>query len=618
MMCCFRILLLTVLPWKLVTVDAILDNNSYRFPKSVKLKDGETFDYIVVGSGAGGAAAAARLALAGEDVLLIEAGDDPNQLSRVPAATMFLMGSDLDWKYETISNNVSCLSSIGKQCRFSRGKCLGGSTSINYMLYTRGNRKKDFNNITTPGWTFKDLMPYFLRYEGLQDLNQLPPSSRFYHNRTGLLRMEFFSDPLNPFHFKLVESFRSLNFPYNPDVNAQSQIGITKVVGYVYQGERMSTARAYLAREDVKEKLKVAKHTMCTGVIIDKNNIAHGVTVIQGARSLKLYSKKEVVLSAGAVATPQILMLSGVGHADHLKSMGISVKADLPVGDVMTDHVLPLLLLKVNRGKDKGISDKLMLLASNLEQLPELLVANQGALSSNGLTDINIFANTYCYDFEDRKLLKVSSDGSDCTVPNLQIINSFIERNLLPLVKPLFQQTTGFNDNVIEQLSEANKNSAFIVMSPVLLNPRSSGTVRLSNKNPLAPPAIYPNYLANERDVDDMVRSIRIVEQVAETHIFRWYNASLLQLVLPGCPSYEVNRNKYWRCYVRHMTYAVFHSAGTAPLGTVLDARLRVHNIKNLRVADLSVLPEVPHGNTEAVTIAIGERVADFLLEDNK
>lgn len=531
---------------------------------------------------------------------------------------MFLMGSDLDWKYQTISNNMSCLSSIGQQCRFSRGKCLGGSTSINYMLYTRGNRKKDFNNIKTPGWTFKDLMPYFLRYEGLQDLNKLPPTSKFYHNTTGLLRIEFFSDPLNPFYLKLVEAFRSLNFPYNPDVNADSQIGVTKVIGYVYEGERMSTARGYLAREDVKEKLKVAKNTMCTGVIIDKDNFTRGVTVVQSAQNFNLYSKKEVVLSAGAIGTPQILMLSGIGNADHLISMGIPAKADLPVGDAMTDHVLPLLLLRVNRAKDKGISDKLLLLASKIEQLPKLLVARQGALSSNGLTDINIFANTHCYDFEERKLLKVSSDGSDCGVPNLQIINSFIERNLLPLVKPLFKQATGFDDNVIEQLSEANKNSAFIVMSPVLLNPRSSGTVRLSNKDPLAPPAIYPNFLANERDLDDMVRSIRIVEQIAETRIFRWYNASLLRLDLPSCPSYEIDENKYWRCYVRHMTYAVFHSAGTAPLGTVLDARLRVLNIKNLRVADLSVLPEVPHGNTEAVTIAIGERVVDFLLEDNK
>lgn len=597
----------------------ILSQQQYSFPKGVTLKDGQTFDYIVVGAGAAGATVAARLALAGRDVLLIEAGGDPDLLTKIPGASMALMGSPMDWQYKTRSNNASCLASVGRQCRFSRGKCLGGSTSINHMLYTRGNRRADFEGIPFPGWSFNDLMPYFLRYEGLQDLFQLPSSSKPYHNTTGTMRTGFFDDPQIVWHSRLIKIFRSIGFPLNYDINSKSQIGVSKMVGYVYRGQRMSTARGFLAREDVKSVLKVAKNTMCTGVIINKKRVARGVTAIQNHISLKLYARKEVILSAGTIGTPQILMLSGVGPSDHLKSTGIPVKVDLPVGKGMTDHVLPVLVLQVDKSDSflQFAFDRLQFLVTTATQLIDLLVNSRGALTSNGLTDINIFANTYCYDFGQKRLTNESSNGSDCEVPNLQIINAYIEKYLVPLVKPIFKQTTNFNDNVIEQISEANRQYAFIVISPILLEPRSVGTVQLASRDPLVPPDIYPNYLGDVRDVENIMRSIRIVEDIVGRHTFKRHNASLLHLVLPGCPPYEVDDEEYWRCYIRHMTFAVYHAAGTAPLGTVLDERLRVHGVERLRVADLSALPRVPRTNTAAVTIAIGERIADFLLEDD-
>lgn len=483
------------------------------------------------------------------------------------------------------------------------------------MLYTRGNRKSDFKDIARPGWTFEDLMPYFLRYEGLQDLDQLPSSSIPYHNTSGLLSIGFFGESENPWHSRIITSFQSLNFPFNPDVNAASQIGVTKAVGYTYEGERMSTARGYLARKDVKNTLKVAKNTMCTGVILNENNIATGVTAVQFSKKIKLYAEKEVILSAGTLGTPQILMLSGIGHADHLRRMGIPVKADLPVGDDLTDHVLPLLFLKVS--KTRRTLENLRVLITSVSQLTEYLIERDGALTSNGLTDVTVFVNTHCYDFEQKKLLNVSFDGSDCEVPNLQIINAYIDMNVIPIAKSFFQNAIGMNSDVIDQLSELNKNSAIITVSPVLLQPYSSGTVRLMNRDPLSPPAIYANYLSDERDVDEMVQSIRLVEQLTETTAFRRGNVSLFRLNLPGCPRSQLDAEEYWRCYVRHLTYPVYHAVGTASLNTVLDERLRVLGVQRLRVADLSVLPTLPRANTEAVTVAIGERVAEMLLADN-
>ncbi|CAH0585402.1 unnamed protein product [Chrysodeixis includens] len=606
-----------VLVWCAVSAArAVLVGEAYSLPPGFVLKDGQRFDYIVVGAGAGGAPAAARLALAGASVLLVEAGGDPSVLSEIPSAAMSLLGSDIDWQYKTIPNNVSCLSSQGQQCRFSRGKCLGGSTSINYMLYTRGNRR-DFADIPAPSWTWDDLQPYFLRSEGLQDLHLLPESSKPFHNTTGPMRIEFFDDPENPWQSRLKKAFKLLGFPENLDVNADSQIGVSQVIGYVHKGKRMSTARGYLGKKSVRETLKVAKNTLCTGVIIDGNNVARGVTVIQGLRKLRVYARREVVLSAGAIGTPHILMLSGIGPAEHLRSMGVTVKVDAPgVGAGMNDHTLPLLLALVD--KTTGVNNDLIQLVSRIQYLPEFLIKHSGPVTANGITDITTFLNSQCYDFQQRRLLNVSSDGSSCEIPDLQIIHAYIYKNIVPLTRPLFQRAVGFNDDIVNQISRANERYAIIVISPILLKPYSRGYIRLASSDPRVPPAIYPNYLGDDRDVETLVRAISIMEQLMESKPFKKRNAALLHLELPDCPRVEEDRRGYWACYTRHMTFSVYHAAGTSALGGVLDARLRVRGVRRLRAADLGVMPHAPRGNTAAISMAVGERVADFILEDNK
>lgn len=522
---------------------------------------------------------------------------------------MFLLGSSTDWQYRTIPNNVSCLSSQGKQCRFSRGKCLGGSSSINYMLDTRGNRN-DYDNINVTGWTWNELKPYFLRYEGLQVLDKLPPSSIPYHNTKGTMKMEFFDNPDNRWHSRIVQGLKGLNFPENPDVNAETQIGVSKCVGYVYDGERMSTARGYLSRQDVKQRLKVAKNTYCSQVIFENGNVTRGVLAFQGLnkKSLRLRARKEVILSAGTVGTPQILMLSGIGPADHLKEMGIPVRSNLTVGNDMSDHVLPLLFALVDKGY--GIAPELVTLAEKATQVAEFFVSRKGPVASNGLTDIIAFANLDCYN-ETQRQLKNNSEA--CELPTFQLINYYVGRSLVSLAKPLVQQGTGLDDNIVDQLAKVNERYAFLIFSPVVLQPFSRGYIRLASPNPLERPAIFPNYLEDPRDVNQMVKSIRLIEQLLATKPFAESNATLFRLKLDGCTGEDFS---YWQCYARHMTYAVYHAVGTCALGRVLDPQLRVLGIQGLRVADLSALPYVPRGNTEAVAIAIGERVVDFITKE--
>ncbi|CAK1580703.1 unnamed protein product [Parnassius mnemosyne] len=545
--------------------------------------------------------------MAGEDVLLIEAGGNPDMITRIHGATMALMGSKLDWYYKTIPNNVSCLSSIDQQCRFSHGKCLGGSTSINYMMYVRGSRN-DFDRLNITGWTWEDMKPYFLKYEGLEDLDRLPSSSEPYHNTEGLVHVGFFEDPKNDWHGRIIGGYTSLSFPYNEDVNALSQIGVSKILGYVSGGERVSTARAYLTRKDVKKNLKLAKNTFCTGVIIDRNRVAKGVTVQNLGFPLSLKARKEVILSAGTIGTPQILMLSGIGPADHLRDFNIPVRINLNVGGDMSDHVFPLLFIKVDKDVDKYSA--LFTLTSQGTAGVEWLSTHKGSLASNGLTDVTVFVNTKCYDFNRKR---ITNDSAGCELPTLQFIHAFIPRTLLVIGRPFISLGLDFNNEVLDQLVETNKKYAFIVMSPVVLQPMSRGTVRLASADPLVPPAITPNYLQNHTDVEEMVRAINIVEDLLETPQFKQQKASLLRLNLFGCKG--LDGNDYWRCYSRHMTYSVYHAVGTAALGRVLDEELRVIGIKNLRVADASAMSHLPRGNTAATVIAYGERLADFLLK---
>ncbi|KAI5637292.1 GMC oxidoreductase domain-containing protein [Phthorimaea operculella] len=565
--------------------------------------DNEEFEYVVVGAGAAGCAVAARLASAGYNVLLLEAGLKPSTLTWIPMASQVLLGSTMDWQYQTIPNNKSCLSSEGEQCRFSRGKTLGGSTAINYMMYTRGNRE-DYN-YNIPGWTWDDMEPYFMKYEGLRDLDKYPPSSRRYHNTHGTMDIGYCNDPENDLQDNIVEGLESLGFPFNEDCNGKSQIGVTRVVTYTANGERESTMRGYL--DDVKDVLKVSIETQVTGVLFDENNVANGVSVVHNltGKHFNVRASRGVVLSAGTIGTPQLLMLSGIGPAEHLEEHDIPVRVDLPVGENMKDHVLPTVFIQV---KSKLLKDYIDLSASAVRYG----VNRHGPLGSIGLTDTTAFANTLCYDFDARKLNKTDPE---CEFPTLQLINAYVPRGAIPLAAPVFQRSTLFNDNVIDQISKVSAEYGIIVVNPIVLAPKSHGWVRLNSADPLDSPAIYPNYLDEDDDVEEMLRSITILEHLVETPAYQDVGAKIVHLSLPGCPEYDAsNSEAYWECYVRHLTFSVYHATGTCSLGSVLDADMAVRGVQGLHVADLSALPRIPRGNTAAAAIALGERLSDILI----
>lgn len=539
---------------------------------------------------------------------------------QITGIALFLLTSPWDWQYKTETNSQSCLASKDRQCRISAGYVLGGSNSIGHLTYIRGN-PREYNNWNITGWSWNDLYPYFLKYEGMKTLDELPESSIPYHNTEGFFKMDSFADPENVWHERIQEGFNELNVPINPDVNAKSQIGITSRFGYIYKGERMSVARAYLTREETKKTLHVALHTTATEIIIDDQLVARGVILKTNcglfSQTLRVYAKKEVIISAGYIGTPKLLLLSGVGPADELNALGIQAKVDLPVGKNFFDHSLPLVAIQVDKGFGIDLPNPLPVIPY-ITSLTRWFLTKDGPMASNGLDDVFTLLNTDCYDFINHKL---TNTEEHCEIPDFQYIHVYLDRNMIALAKPFIQNSYGLNDAAFAQLSKANVNNAFIMTSPTLLHSESHGIVTLRSTNPSDPPIIKPNYLSKKVDLNKMVKALKILEDLVNSSIFKYHGASILYLEFDDCPKPKANgpqSDAYWECYARQMTVSGLHGTGTAAIRKVVDERLRVKNIRQLRVVDSSVMPRPPNGNSGAAVFALSEKAADLILEDNK
>lgn len=523
----------------------------------------------------------------------------------------------MDWQYKTESNNVSCLASNGRQCGVSAGKVLGGSNTIGILAYVRGNRK-DFDRLKISGWSYDDMFPYYLKYEGLQDIDKLPKESIKYHNTTGPFKMSFFPDPENDWHQRIIDGYSAINLPTNPDTNAKSQIGVTSTEGYTYKGERESVVDAYLSER--KDTLHVTLHSTAIKILIDDNGTAEGVTLQIGVlkKKFNLFTNKDVILSAGYIGTPKLLLLSGIGPSEDLEDLGIETISDLPVGKELSDHALAPLIVKVDHGFGIDLPNPLPLLPYGPSFL-RWITAREGPLASNGVYDVVAFLNTECYDFDAHKLNNIDSK---CEVPDFQYTHYYLDRNLIADAKPVVRKVYGLDDATFKQVSKANVNNALILMNPTLLDTKSRGSVSLRSTNPDDPPIIKPNYLSAEEDVTKMVTAINILEDILETKPFKDNKASFVYLKWNDCPSPpEGNENRasneYWACFARHVTFAGLSGTGTASIGRVVDEKLRVYRTKNLRVVDSSVIPLTPSGNSGATVMAVAEKGADIILADN-
>ncbi|XP_043481456.1 glucose dehydrogenase [FAD, quinone] [Leptopilina heterotoma] len=560
------------------------------------------YDFIVVGGGSAGAVVASRLSeITNWNILLLEAGSDENEISDVPALAGYTQLSDFDWKYKTSFPTTSayCLAMVGDRCNWPRGRVLGGSSVLNAMIYVRGNRL-DYDNwarLGNTGWSYDDVLPYFLKSED----NRNPYLARTpYHSTGGYLTVQE-APWRSPLSIAFLQAGAELGYE-NRDINGANQTGFMLAQATMRRGSRCSTAKAFLRPVRNRKNLHIAMNSQALKFVFNEDKRATGVEFLRNGVRQTIKVRREVVLSAGAINSPQLLMLSGIGPKEHLAQFGIPVLSDLRVGDNLQDHVgLGGLTFLVN--------EPITVTKQRFQNFPvmmEYILNERGPMTTPGVEGLAFVNSRYADksgDYPDIQFhfapSSVNSDGGD------QI------RKIL-----------GLRDSVYNTMYKPLVNAETWTILPLLLRPKSSGWVRLRSKNPLVYPDINPNYFTHRQDMDILVEGIRIAMAVSNSSAFQRFGSRPLRTKMPGCQKFPFDTYEYWECAIRHFTFTIYHPTGTCKMGpkddptAVVDPRLRVYGVKGLRVVDGSIMPVIMSGNPNAPIIMIGEKGSDMIKED--
>ncbi|MEM6475982.1 MAG: GMC family oxidoreductase N-terminal domain-containing protein [Pseudomonadota bacterium] len=527
----------------------------------------ESFDYIVIGGGSGGSAVAGRLAVDGtRRVCLIEAGGRNNNfIIKTPGFMPFIRNSS-NYKYETVPQK-GLNGRIGYQ---PRGKGLGGSSAINAMVYIRGSAW-DYDNwaeMGCTGWAYDDVLPYFRKSESNER------GADAYHGDGGPL---FVSDQIspNPVSHAFVESAAELQLRRNPDFNGEQQAGFGLYQTTQRNGERWSAARAYV--EPIREQgnFAIRTKTLVEKLVIEDGRVT-GVQIRKGKSSETLHAKMGVILSAGAFNSPQILMLSGIGPADHLKQHGIDVVMDKPaVGSELQDHIDYVSGWETT--SDVPIGQSLKGTVKSVSAIIEHRRKRTGAM-------------TTCY---------AEAGGFWSVMPDAP--SPDVQWHFVPAL--------------LEDHGRETVRGHGFSLHACVLRPESRGTVRLGSGDAADAPVIDPNFLDDDRDIEVMRAGVRLSHRIAEAPQLQEYGPTDRHPI-------DLNDDSALDELIRNRADTVYHPVGTCRMGanedSVVDPTLKVRGLEGLWIADASVMPKIVSGNTNAPSIMIGERCADFVKAEER
>lgn len=462
---------------------------------------------------------------------------------------------------------------------------LGGSSGANYMYYVRGNRE-DYQRwvaLGNEGWDWNNVTHYFMKSERLNDVTILRSDSANLHGFDGYLGI---TKPVWKSNQKYLNAFRQNGHDILVDTNGHKQLGYSIPQFTIDQSIRQSTATSFLSPITQRKNLLVLKNSLGRRVIFDGNKRAVGMEVrLPDRRIVKLSARREVILSAGAINSPQILMASGIGPKEHLESFGIDVLLDSPnVGANLIDH--PIVPVALAGGDDfSSIIENLDLL-TNLNKFPTPSLTGYVALNKSQ------------------------------TYPDYQsTIFPFPVYSPLPALYCAF--VIGLDDDICVALDKSAKSRRTILTVLSLLHPQSRGKIQLQSKDPEVKPLIYTGYYSNENDLEDHARYIEHYVSVINTTYFNSVGGFVIDMQIPQCKKLVFGSHEYWKCHVLNVSTTQWHPAGTCAMGGVLDAALRVRGVTGLRVVDASATPTSISGNLNAPVIMIGEKASDMIKYDN-
>jgi choline dehydrogenase len=465
-----------------------------------------------------------------------------------------------------------------KPSYWPRGKVMGGSSSINAMVYVRGNPKDfdEWSEAGNPGWSYKEVLPYFKKMESWQN------GADNFRGGDGPLKVSEVSKQLHPLCDNFLSAAQEIGMKLNPDMNGEKQEGVGNYQITTHKGQRMSSSRAYLWPIKHRSNLTVLKKALVTKVLI-KDKKAYGVKYLKSDKTHELLASREVILSAGSINSPQLLQLSGVGPKKILEQVSVPLVHDSPaVGENLQDHLGVSYFYK---SKVPTLNDQLRPVLGKIYQGLRYIFSRRGPLSLS-VNQSGGFIRT----------------SDNLKKPNIQLYFSPVSYSLESPDKRAMMSPDPFSAML---LGISN------------CSPRSRGSVHLRSSDPSSPPIIKPNYLSNESDVKDLLEGVKILRKLVKTESFRPVIGEEFR------PGPQCQTDEQMIQHIKDTVWTVFHPSSTCRMGpdpksNVVDRNLKVYGIEGLRVADASIFPSLVCGNINAATTMVGEKASDLILKDQK